>query len=227
MFYLRRIPGFSVAAGVLLLGTAAARAELVSTSPFLPPQTQVAVVAPVVPPNLEFRGITTMQNATAFLVYDGAAMPPRKKEIWLKLNEPGQGLSVKKYDAVNDTITVDYQGRSHPLQMKTPKIASSGALPPPSVAVPLVMQTPIANPPIAKLSTAPTTLTPAAAPPPAVAPPTTAAEAERLAEWTSEIERRRNARNTPAGATPATPPPQSTPTVPAVGRSGQAAPARR
>ena len=38
----------------------------------------------------------------------------------------GNGFTVKKYDANTDTVTVDYQGRTLKLAMRTPKIASLG-----------------------------------------------------------------------------------------------------
>src|SRR5215216_3180424 len=89
----------SVSLGILLSIVAGARAELVSTSPFLPPQGQI-VVAPVAPPNLELKGISTMDNALVFLIFDAAAI--KKKEVWLKLNEPGQVFVVRKYDPNTD-----------------------------------------------------------------------------------------------------------------------------
>jgi hypothetical protein len=218
MFHSGQILRASVLIGAFL-GCAGARAELLSTSPFLPPQAQM-VAAPAAPPNLEFKGISTMQNARVFLIFDASAL--KKKEVWLKLNEPGP-ISVKKYDPDTDTVTVDYHGHTLTLTMRTPKIASSGAAVPASMPVPLVMQPPTTTTGV-KLASTPTVLAPAAAPTPAVAAPALPGEAERMQEWTNEIERRRNVRNAPSGAAaaPATPPPVATP---AIGRSGQAAPA--
>src|SRR4051812_11778813 len=79
------------------------RSELSSTSPFLPPQSQV-VAPPAPPPTLEFRGMTTIGDVTTFSVFDSSS---KKTAAWLKLNEPGPGFTVKNYDPGTDTITVD------------------------------------------------------------------------------------------------------------------------
>ncbi|MEO6569423.1 MAG: hypothetical protein ABIO94_11725 [Opitutaceae bacterium] len=201
MLYPRRTSRFVSLAGMLVMAIAPilARAELSSTSPFLPPQGQ-AVVAPTAPPPLELRGINVLENVTLFSIFDATAKKPAG---WLKLNEAGPGFTIKSFDVGNDTLTVDYQGHPLKLVMKTPKTAVSAG---PMVAaspipVPIGLQTPgttnaAPRPPVTGAAPA----TPAGP----VATATTAADAARLKEWTDEIERRRNVRNTPAG-TPAVP----------------------
>lgn len=161
---------------MILCGISAqALAELASTSPFLPPAGQ-AVAAPSTPSALELRGVSTIGNATMFSIFD----PAKKSGTWVKLNEPGYDFAVKKYDAENDTVTVEYQGRTLNLVMRTPKIASSGsAVAPPPGAVP----SPIVN------------VAPNPAARPAVPNPTPPNEAARMAEWSAEIQRRRDMRN--------------------------------
>jgi hypothetical protein len=200
MFYLRRTLRSVSVAGLLAL-VVEARAELSPTSPFLPPQGQ-ASAAPTAPPPLELRGVTTVENVTLFSIFDPSA---KKTGGWVKLNEQGQGFTVKNYDPGSDTVTVDYQGRSLKLAMRTPKIASSGpAMAVPPVAAPLVMQAPVAT---------------ALLPRPAVPNPAPTSDAARMAEWTAEIQKRRDMRNQGPGTVP-TPQPQaiSQPAVPAQAR---------
>ena len=195
MFSPRRTLRFVAVAGVLAgaISPIFTRAELSSTSPFLPPQGQ-AVVAPTAPPPLELRGINVIDNVTMFSIFDATAKKPAG---WLKLNEAGPGgFTIKSFDASSDTVTVDYQGGTLKLVMRTPKIAASGPVVPAApLPIPLALQTPLATAPRPAVSN--------------VAPATTAADAARLKEWTDEIERRRNVRNAPPGTTttPATTPP--------------------
>ncbi|MEO7413229.1 MAG: hypothetical protein ABIZ81_07715, partial [Opitutaceae bacterium] len=190
MFYLRRTLRFVSVMGVLsgAIVPNLSRAELSSTSPFLPPQGQ-AVAAPTTPPPLELRGITTFEDVTMFSIFDATA---KKPAAWLKLNETGPGFSIKSFDSESDTVSVDYQGRTLKLVMRTPKIASAGpAMPASPLGVPLALQTSA----VTNLVARPTV--------PSVAPATDAA---RMKEWTDEIERRRTVRNQAPGtaATPAT-----------------------
>lgn len=191
---LRRTSCFAALAALFAGFLVSSRAELSPTSPFLPPQSQMAA-APTTPPPLELRGVTTIENVTMFSLFDPTA---KKTGGWLKLNEPGPGFTVKSYDAGSDTVTVDYQGRSLKLPMRTPKIASSGpAVAVPPASVPLVMQPPIA---------------PSGGPRPIVPNPAPATEAARMAEWTAEIQKRRDLRNQTAGQpTPPATSPQAAP----------------
>jgi hypothetical protein len=184
----RQISRFFPVAGMVAIAISPTlvRAELSSTSPFLPPQGQV-VAAPTVAPPLELRGINILENVTLFSIFDATAKKPAG---WLKLNEAGPGFTIKSFDAASDTVTVDYQGRMLKLVMRTPKTAVSvgPAVPPGALPPQLALQTPAA--------TVPRPAIPAVAP---AAPATAAADAAKLKDWQEEIERRRTVRNQPAG----------------------------
>jgi hypothetical protein len=108
----------------------------------------------------------------------------KKSGTWVKLNESGHDFAVKKYDSDKDEVTVDYQGRVLTLAMRTPKIASSGtAIAPPPAAIPSPIANFRPNPAIANV----------------VANPTPATEAARLADWSAEIQRRRDMRAQASG----------------------------
>ncbi|HEX2854582.1 MAG TPA: hypothetical protein VHO24_15230 [Opitutaceae bacterium] len=184
MIFRPSAPCFVAAAVALSAAIAPARAELASSSPFLPPGGQ-QVVAPTNSAPLELRGVMATGNTTMFSIFD----PSKKSGTWVGLNESGYDFSVKKYDADNDTVTVEHQGRTHVLAMRTPKIASLGnAVAPPPATAPAVLAPP--NPVTRNVT----------------ATPTPATEAARLADWQAEIQRRRDMRaqaaTTPGGAAP-------------------------
>jgi hypothetical protein len=188
-----RLPFRSLLILAAVFGSAAGLfAELSSTSPFLPPGGQV-VAAPTTPGQLEFRGAFIRPGyAPEFSIFDAT----KKSGAWVKLNEPGYDFSVKKYDPNTDTVTLEYQGRTLDVGMRTPKIASSGsavAPPPGMVPSPIVNVAP--NPSVR---------------PNAVPNPTPPSDAARMAEWSAEIQRRRDMRNQAAGST-AGPQPAMTP----------------
>src|SRR4051812_3958866 len=99
MFHLSRSLRTISIAGVLAGIATAGRAELSTTSPFLPPQSQV-VAPPAPPPPFELRGIDTFGGVTMFSIVDASS--PKKSAAWVKLNESGPGYSVKKYDPEKD-----------------------------------------------------------------------------------------------------------------------------
>lgn len=107
----------------LVLGCAlAARADLVVASPFLPASAQAAGGAAGPSGPIELRGVMAMPEGMAYCIYDVA----KKKASWVGLNEAGHDFVVKGSDADTDTVTVDYQGRSMHLTLRTAKVASSG-----------------------------------------------------------------------------------------------------
>ena len=176
-------PRLILAVLALLGGAVRASAELAASSPFLPPQGQMAAPTSAAP--LEFRGISTEGENTRFSIFD----PTKKSGTWVALNDSSNEFTVKKYDADSDTVTVDYQGRSLTLAMRTPKVASLGnamAPPPAPMPIPGPMQV---NPVTRNV----------------LAVPTPASEAARLADWQAEIQRRRDVRAQQTTATPAAP----------------------
>jgi len=108
------------------------RADLAPASPFLPPNTAAAGAAagPVSP--IELRGLMPTPNGLAFCIFDTA----KKKSVWIGMNETGHDFVVKSANPESDSISVDYQGKSMKLTLKTAKVDSAGAAnaaPPPPV----------------------------------------------------------------------------------------------
>ncbi len=187
----------------LLLGGAGLRAELASTSPFVP-QGATGLAATADNP-LELRGVMAEGQQLKFSIFD----PAKKSGTWVGLNEPGHDFAVKKYDENNDTVILDYQGRTLNLTLRAAKVASSGAAVPPMPAV-----GPVGAPPVA---VAPNPVTRNV-----VANPTPATEAARLADWQAEIQRRRELRAQQAATTPVatTPAPSAPPPADAASAPG-------
>jgi hypothetical protein len=133
-------------------GAGAVHAELLKVSPFLSPQ--AAANAPAQNAPLEYRGSMQIADVEQFRIVD----PARKVGTWLKVGEHDANLDVvlKQYDSSHDTLTVDHGGQSLTLQLKVPKVVSSGSaapmLPPPPMAMPspnvspAVIQSVVPNP---------------------------------------------------------------------------------
>ncbi|MEO6002726.1 MAG: hypothetical protein ABIS43_06210 [Opitutus sp.] len=56
-----------------------------------------------------------------YSIYDSA----HKVSAWSRLNENGHGFMVRSHDVARDTVTVDYQGRTLTLALRTAKVASA------------------------------------------------------------------------------------------------------
>jgi len=144
-------------------GQSHVQAQTISTvSPFLPQSGSTSTVTENSP--IELRGILAIQGGSLFGLFD----PVKKQGGWVKLNEPGRDFTVRSYDAANDAVTVEYQGRVLSLALKTSKIESMPAMamvPPPR---------------------------PASGPQMATAP--TVDEAKRLEAVAAEVQRRRQQR---------------------------------
>jgi hypothetical protein len=181
----------------LLLGMSAllhGADTLSGSSPFLPPSTGGEAATASTDAALELRGIMGADDQLRFSIYD----PAKHMSSWKRLNEPGHEFVVRSYDASRDAVTVDYQGRSLTLMLKTAKVASA----------------PASGPPIA-----------GAAPQPVGGPvvlnPTPADEQRRLEAIAAEVNRRRMIRQQALqasraaagqpGRNPAIPPPQPVP----------------
>jgi hypothetical protein len=113
---------------VAVLATAAARADLVATSPFLPANAAALGAAAGPSGPIELRGMMSMPEGPAFCIYDVA----KKKAVWVGLNESGHDFVVKSADPASDTVSVDYQGRPMRLALRTAKVGSAG---PPAMPV--------------------------------------------------------------------------------------------
>lgn len=106
-----------VAPLVTLLGAAESG---VGKSPFLPPGSPTEA-APTQDATLELRGIMATGNSYMFSIYDSA----HKTSVWSKLNEMGHGFVVRSHDVSRDSVTVEYQGRTLTLALRTAKVASA------------------------------------------------------------------------------------------------------
>lgn len=110
----------------LLLGMSArlhGADPLAGPSPFLPPASDGNTTAGNTETALELRGIMGADDELMFSIYD----PTKHMSAWKRLNEPGHEFVVRSYDASRDAVTVDYQGRSLTLALKTAKVASAPA----------------------------------------------------------------------------------------------------
>lgn len=169
--------------------------NLSTRSPFMP-EGGPAAGAPTDNAPLELRGIVATKDGYLFGIYD----PAKKQSTWARLNEPGSSFTLRSHDVANETVTVDYQGRSMTLALKTAKVESSGPVPNPAFAN---LPRPVNQPP-------------------AVLNPSAADEARRLEGVAAEVRRRRMLRQAasqqsgapgvqpPAGM----PPPGAVPIVP-------------
>lgn len=157
--------------------------NLVQNSPFgtATPAGQTAAAAGP----LEFRGTFVDRGERFFSILDTGA----RRAEWVGLKEGGHAFQVKSYDPDNETVALDYQGRSLSLKLRTARV-SAMAMPPPQVTA---GPQPVAGP--------------GAPGGPAVTPAPSTTEAQRLAQVAEEIRRRRALRQQ-AQQQPANPPPQ-------------------
>ena len=187
--------------GAVLAAAGTLGAQGSSASPFLPPPAAVSN-APTAGAPIEFRGYMESSEGMRFRIFD----PTKKSGAWVKLNEHDSNLdvTVKQFSGgdSNETIVVEYQGRTITLQQRTAKIVSSGSAvqnmppPPPNVTnvPPAVTQAVVVN-------------------------PTPADEAKRLQSVADEVARRRALREQAAQQQPV---PQ--PAIPQPAPAPQAAP---
>ena len=107
-------------------------AQIAAKSPFMPPQA-AATTGPTAGAPLEYRGYLETSDGTLFRIYD----PAKKSSVWVKVNErnPDFGVTAKQYDATQETLTIEYEGKTLTLAERKPKVVSSGAaaaaMPPP------------------------------------------------------------------------------------------------
>ena len=109
----------------MLTAHAGALAQLPAKSPFVAPAISVNATAPA-ETQLRLLGILTVGQRTLFRLHD----PARNFGVWLAVGERTGEFMVKAYDPVADTITVEYQGRSHTLTLRTGKVLDGGAIQP-------------------------------------------------------------------------------------------------
>lgn len=140
-------------------------------SPFLPAGGAPTVeAAPTQDAQIELRGVMSTGGTTMFSIYDLT----KHTSYWLRLNDAGHEFVVRSYDAARDLVTVDFQGRSLSLALKTAKVASAPVNMPQSIAGPPMQQP--GGPPIGG---------------PVVLNPTPADEQRRMEAVAAEVNRRR------------------------------------
>jgi len=100
----------------------AARAGVSTESPFAP-RGLLGGAASNSP--IELRGITSDDQGMRFAIYD----PAKKDGAWVRVDEKGQPYVVRSYDAANNRITVDYQGRTQTIALAEPKFGPSKTTP--------------------------------------------------------------------------------------------------
>jgi hypothetical protein len=104
-------------------GTPAVRADLAQTSPFLPSSLSEAAAKAGPSGPVELRGVMTTSQGTEYCIYDVV----KKTSAWVGLNEQGPGFVVKSADPASDSVTVEFQGRTMNLVLRTAKVASAGS----------------------------------------------------------------------------------------------------
>ncbi len=116
------IAGVSFTAGLTCRTAPPARDlnALLSNSPFAP--AGPARGAPEPGAALEFRGVFMDQGELFFSLYETA----RHAALWVGLNEPGNPFTVRSYDTIRETVTVEYQGSTLALGLKQAVIQSAG-----------------------------------------------------------------------------------------------------
>lgn len=140
----------SIASASLILAVAwklDAQVDRATVSPFLPAKSPNAtVVAPVQVTPIELRAVVHMPDGVYCAIFDTA----KKSAVWLRLNETGRSYVVRSHSLVGgtDQVTVDHNGTTVTLKLKTPKIGSApvgmvAAPPPPSGGPPMMNATPV------------------------------------------------------------------------------------
>jgi hypothetical protein len=146
---------------------------LVDRSPFSPPgQGNDASSATEAPPTLEFRGMVTDADGTAYSIYDTST----NKGRWVRADDANSPVQVKSFDPVNNTLEVEQNGRPLKLALKRATIQAG-------------------QPVAAAIPNAPTPAGGNPAAPGAVRRPDSAADARRLEAVAAEVRRRRALRN--------------------------------
>jgi hypothetical protein len=122
MIGLRQTLRAFLALGCAGLAACALRANLATSSPFLPPNAPAGSAAAGPAEPVELRGIMTTPEGTAYCIYDTA----KKSSMWVALNEQGNPFVVTSADPSSDSVTVAFQGRDIRLALKASKVSSAG-----------------------------------------------------------------------------------------------------
>ena len=151
MFSRALSPRSALVAGIAVALSASATGQIAAKSPFMPPQS-AATAGPTPGAPLEFRGYMESGDERLYRIHD----PAKKTGTWVKLNQRNADFDViaKQHDTDQETLTIEYQGKTLTLAERKPKIVSAGAsaIPPPVVTPaqtnvsPAVTQAVVLNP---------------------------------------------------------------------------------
>jgi hypothetical protein len=78
----------------------------------------------------EFRSALEEGNSKFFSIYDTNT----HRSVWVELNDPVNGFTVKSYDTAKESITIDYQGKALTLAIKRAPAATQVFQPPQPLA---------------------------------------------------------------------------------------------
>jgi hypothetical protein len=130
---------------VVAAAPATATADLAQASPFLPSGMSASAAQGGPSGPVELRGVMSTSQGTEYCIYDVV----KRTSAWVGLNEEGQGFVVKSADPASDSVTVEFQGRTMNLVLRTAKVASAGSAAPassPQGAGSAVTQSVVLNP---------------------------------------------------------------------------------
>jgi hypothetical protein len=109
--------------GATAFGLAAfARAELAHDSPFIPVSSAITVPGGESSGTLELRGIMSSDAGLEYCIYDRT----KKSSTWVQRDEPGFDFIVKSGNSLDESVILDYQGRTLKLVLRYAKVSSSG-----------------------------------------------------------------------------------------------------
>lgn len=111
-------------------------------SPFLPPTGPTESAAPTSDSTLELRGIMAVGDSFMFSVYDSG----NRMSAWSRLNEGGHSFAIRSHDVARDSVTVDYQGRTVTLALRTAKVASAPVNQPQAIPAAQAAPQPVGGP---------------------------------------------------------------------------------
>src|SRR4051812_3251591 len=97
-----------------------AQENLSRSSPFVASNGQSSPVATTENSPLELRGIVISPNGNLYGLFD----PVKRQSGWVKVNETGNAYTVRSFNASNESISVEYEGRTLTLALKAAKIES-------------------------------------------------------------------------------------------------------
>src|SRR5258708_24227534 len=142
---------------------------LVNNSPFMGRGNVGGPVTPSDPSTPQFHSVIQVDGKWQFSLFD----PQKKRSTWVGLNETSEEYLVRKFDPNNETVAVEYQGRTLTLPLQQAKILTAQVPPQPQPP-------PVGHPPIPQPGNAPVVLN-----------PTPADEQRRLESVAEEVRRRR------------------------------------